>query len=186
MMNRFTKYLGVGLLALSMAAFVPVSTARAADEAKTLRIAVVDIQALLKDSKAAVSIEKQVSGMRTSFQAEVEKAEKDLRTKEQSILAEREKLSEADLKTKVEGFQKDVAAGQKKIQDRKAALDKSVSDALNKLRGEIVKVVADIGEKQNLDLVLARTDVVIVDKSLDITADVLKRIDTTLPDVKVK
>lgn len=184
-MNRFTKYLGVGLLALSMASFVPVSTARA-DEAKVLRIAVVDIQALLKDSKAAKSIEKQISTMRTGFQAEVEKAEKDLRSKEQAILAERDKLSEEQLKTKVEAFQKDVTASQKKVQDRKTALDKSVSEALNKLRGEIVKVVADIGDKQNLDLVLARTDVVIVDKTLDITAEVLKRIDSTLPDVKVQ
>lgn len=184
-MNRFTKYLGVGLLALSMATFVPATVVRA-DEAKVLRIAVVDIQALLKESKAATSIEKQISKMRTSFQAEVEKAEKDLRTKEQAILAERDKLTEDQLKTKVEAFQKDVGDSQKKVQDRKAALDKSVSEALNKIRGEIVKVVADIGEKQNLDLVLARTDVVIVDKSLDITAEVLKRIDATLPDVKVQ
>lgn len=184
-MNKFKQYMGVGLLALSLASFVPMGVVRA-EEAKTLRIAVVDIQALLKDAKAAKSIEKQISTMRQSFQKEVEGAEKTLRDKEKSILDKKDSFSDEDLKLQVEGFQKDVVSSQQKVQERKAALDKSVADALNRLRGEIVKVVAEIGEKQNLDLVLARTDVVIVDKSLDITQEVLKRIDASLPDVKVK
>lgn len=168
-----------------MAAFVALMMVSAPAKAADLNIAVVDIQALLKNSKAAQGIETQVATMRKSFQAEVEKEEKSLRDKEKAIIAEKDKLKEDELKAKAEGFQKEVAAGQKKVQDRKAALDKSINEALGKLRAEIVKIVAKIGEEKDLDLVLARTDVVIVNKDMDITDAVLKALDAQMPTIKV-
>jgi len=171
-------------LVLAFAALIFITPA--AQAADPIKIAVVDIQSLLKNSKAAQSIESQIATMRKSFQSEVEKEEKDLRTKESAIIAEKDKLKEDELKTKAQEFQKQVAAGQKKVQDRKATLDKSIATALGTLRAEIVKIVAKIGEDKDLDLVLARTDVVIVNKDMDITADVLKQLDSNLPSVKVQ
>lgn len=150
-----------------------------------LKIAVVDIQALLKDSKAAQDIETQLTTIRKNFQAEVEKEEKTLRDSEKKIMDQRGKISEDELKTKAAEFQKQVAASQKKVQDRKNKLDKALATAIGKLRSQIVKIVAEIGDKSGLDLVLARTDVVIVAKSLDVTAQVLERINAELPTVKV-
>jgi len=181
-MNTFGKIFSAALFAL----IVAITPAAHAEDAKSLNIAVVDIQSLLKNSKAAQSIETQISAMRKSFQAEVEKEEKTLRDKEKAILAEKDKLKEEELKTKAQDFQKQVTASQKKVQDRKTTLDKAIAGALGKLRAEIVKIVAEIGEKKGLDLVLARTDVVIVDKELDITSEVLTRIDAQLPNVKVQ
>ena len=48
-----------------------------------------------------------------------------------------------------------------------------------------MKIVAEIGDKQSLDLVLARTDVVIVSKELDITTKVLERVDAEMPSIKI-
>jgi outer membrane protein len=173
------------LIAAFAALMMIIAPAAQAADAK-INIAVVDIQSLLKSSKAAQNIESQIATMRKSFQNEVEAEEKNLREKEKAIIAQKATLKEDELKVKAEEFQKQVSAGQKKIQDRKAALDKTINAALAKLRAEIVKIVADIGSKKDLDLVLARTDVVIVDKELDITADVLKALDEQLPSVKIQ
>ena len=158
-----------------------------AEDAKAdkIAIAVVDIQSLLKDSKAAQSVESQLTPIRKNFQTEVDKEEKGLRAAEKKIMDEKPNLSEEELKEKAQGFQKKVAASQKKIQERKNKLDKAVATAIGKLRSEIVKVVAEIGDQKNLDLVLARTDVVIVAKNLDITSEVLERINKDLPTVAV-
>ncbi|NBX65687.1 MAG: OmpH family outer membrane protein [Proteobacteria bacterium] len=156
-----------------------------AEEGKPIKIAVVDIQSLLKNSKGAQSIESQLATIRKDFQAEVEKEEKALRDAEKAILEQKDKLSEAEFKAKAGEFQKKVAEGQKKIQERKGKLDKALATAVGKLRGEIVKIVADIGAKDKLDLVVARTDVVIVSKDLDITAKVLERIDAELSSITI-
>lgn len=180
-MKTISKILLVALFVLGAS----LSPVRAEDAAKPINIAVVDIQSLLKNSKGAQSIESQLTTIRKDFQAEVEKEEKALRDAEKAILDQKDKLSEEDFKKKAGEFQKKVAEGQKKIQDRKGKLDKALATAVGKLRGEIVKIVAELGEKQNLDLVLARTDVVIVSKELDITAKVLERIDTDMPSIKI-
>ncbi|MCB1538973.1 MAG: OmpH family outer membrane protein [Rhodospirillales bacterium] len=182
-MRSFAKVLALLMFALCVTA-IP-ARAQDAGAGKPAKIAVVDIQSLLRDSKAAKSIESQLDGVRKSFQSEVGAEEKALRVKEKAIMDKKASMSEDEFKSKAEAFQKDVAASQKKVQDKKAELDKAVGTAIGKLRAEIVKVVAEIGDKQNLDLVLSRTDVVIVSKTMDITADVLKRIDEELPSVSV-
>lgn len=177
------KILSIAFVALFLLGAVPAAVH--AQEAKALKIAVVDIQSLLKNSKGAQSIESQLATIRKDFQAEVEKEEKSLRDAEKAILEQKDKLSEEEFKAKAGEFQKKVAEGQKKIQERKGKLDKALAAAVGKLRGEIVKIVADIGAKEKLDLVLARTDVVIVSKELDITAKVLERIDADLSSIKI-
>lgn len=180
-MRFLLKTIMLAAVALTLA----VAPASAQDAKAPLAIAVVDIQQLLKDSKAAQGIETQLATIRKNFQTEVEAEEKALRAAEKKIMDERASLSEEQLKTKAQDFQKQVQEGQKKIQAKKAKLDKAVATAIGKLRTEIVRVVADVGEKKNLDLVLARTDVVIVSKTLDITTEVLERINKDLPSVKV-
>lgn len=181
-MTSLTRFFAIALFALTVA----IAPVRAEEAAKSnASIAVVDIQSLLKNSKAAQGIESQVATLRKSFQAEIEKEEKALRAAEKEIIDQKSKLKEDEFKAKAQEFQKKVGASQKKIQERKGKLDKALGTAVGKLRGEIVKIVAEIGEKQNLDLVLARTDVVIVSKEMDITAQVLERINADLPSVSL-
>lgn len=174
---------------LVFAAVVVLAVPALAEEApaanSNISLAVVDIQQLLRDSKAAQGIESQLATIRKNFQAEVEGDEKALRAKEKEIVDQKGKLKEDELKAKVAEFQKQVAETQKKVQEKKNKLDKAVASAIGKLRAQIVKVVAEIADKKSLDLVLARTDVVIVSKTLDITAEVLARINKDLPSVTV-
>jgi Skp family chaperone for outer membrane proteins len=156
-----------------------------AEDAKAVKLAVVDIQALLRDSKAAQSIEAQLATIRKNFQTEVEGEEKTLRATEKAIMDKKASMKEDEFKAKAQEFQKQVQASQKKVQDKKNKLDKALATAIGKLRTQIVKVVAEIGDKNGLDMVLARTDVVIVSKELDITAQVLDRINKDMPSVTV-
>ncbi|HEY8964296.1 MAG TPA: OmpH family outer membrane protein [Alphaproteobacteria bacterium] len=168
-----------------MAAFAALMLAPTQGHTADLNIAVIDIQTLQKQSKAAQSLDGQIASMRKSFQSEVDGEEKKLRDKEKAILAERPKLKEDELKAKADGFQKEVTASQKKLQDRKTSMEKSIADAVAKLRNEIVKITSAIGKDKGLDLVLMRSSTVIVNEKLDITADVLKALDEQMPDVKI-
>ena len=65
-------------------------------------------------------------------------------------------------------------------------LDTAIGDALNKLRDEIVEIVGDMATKNKYDLVISRADVVIVAKHIDITAEVMGKLNKELSSVKVK
>lgn len=189
-MLAFAAVMALAVPAMAEETRAAAPTAAAATANPNLALAVVDIQQLLRDSKAAQGIESQLTTIRKNFQTEVETDEKALRAKEKEVkdllaAAQKDKTKEEEAKAKVAEFQKQVTDAQKKIQEKKNKLDKAVATAIGKLRAQIVKVVAEIADKKGLDLVLARTDVVIVSKTLDITAEVLERINKDLPSVTV-
>ncbi len=153
---------------------------------QNLSIAVVDVGALMRDSKAANDIENQLKTMRKNFQEEVKKDEESLRAAEKKLAEEAKGLSKEDLLKKRQDFEKKVIDAQKKIQTRRLALDKSLADAINTLRTKVLNIVAREGEKNKYDLVISRTDVVIVAKEIDITGVIMKQLNEELPSVKVK
>lgn len=161
-------------------------TEGAAPAGTVLHLAVVDVQELLSQSKAAKSLQTQLKGQRDKFQEEFSKYEKDLRDTEQSLTKERSTLKPDAFNKKREAFEEKLLETRKLAQARKRALDEGFSTAVGSLRDEMVKIVAGVAEEKNFDLVISRQNVVIVDKSLDITKDVLTKLDKDMPDVQLK
>lgn len=149
-------------------------------------IAVVDVQALLSESKAAKALQEQIKSERDKFQAEFSKYEKDLREIEQDLIKKRASLKPEEFNKKREAFESKLLETRKLAQSRKRALDEGFSSAVGVLRDEMVKIVAQVAESKKYDLVISRQNVVIVDKTLDITADVLAQLDQNMPSVALK
>jgi len=160
--------------------------AAAGDPHKNVSIAVVDVASLLRDSKAANSIEEQLKSLRKNFQSEVKADEESLRKSEKELIEQSKTLSKEDFAKKRAEFEKKLIDKQKNIQEKRAKLDKALAEALNALRNEIVKLVAKEGEKNGYDLVVSRNDIVIVSKDIDITSTILKQLNDEMPSVKVK
>jgi len=149
-------------------------------------IAVVDIKQLMLASKAAKSIQKSAEGVREKYQKDIKKIEQSLKDSESAIIKDREKLSKDDFIKKQHEFQKELIESQKKVAEMNKKLDHAVADSLNILREEIVNIVAEMAEKNGYDLVISRQEVVIVAKTMDITAAVMDALNKKLPSVKVK
>lgn len=182
------------LLSLCVMTLVPVAACAQedakADDKTTVRseqvIAVVDIQQLLVASKAAKSIQESAEAARKKYQKDVEKIEKGLKDTEAAIVKDREKLSKEEFIKKQQEFQKELIDGQKKVAEMNQKLDHAVAESLNKIREEIVTIVAEMAEKNGYDLVISRQEVVIVSKKMDITAAVMEALNKKLPSAKIK
>lgn len=151
-------------------------------------VAIIDVQALMKDSKAAESIRKQVEKKRDEYQKSIEALEKKLKAEEATLVKEKDSADQKAFAEKRKAFEKQVAEAQQTIQKNRATLERGFAEAMSKLRGEIVKIVADIAAAKKVDLVLTRSQVVIVDSSMDITKEVLNKLNekTTSIDVSFK
>jgi outer membrane protein len=151
-----------------------------------IKIAVVDIQQLMGASKAAKSIQSQGKSLRDKYQKEIKKIEDDLKATEKKLVELSQGDSKKDFDDQKEKFQKKLVDGQKEVRELNQKLDKSLGDALNKLRDEIVEIVGNMATDRGYDLVISRADVVIVSKKIDITAEVMKELNKNLSTVKVK
>lgn len=175
--RNFVIALFAALLVLSPA------HANAADAGK---IAVVDVEKILAESKAAQSLQAQLQTKKGAFQKEFAAKEKELLAAKTALITEQEtkKATKEEFEKKVKAFDAKVDQARKESQKSRAALDTALSKSMSELRKSIVEATAKVANEKGYEIVLTRESVLIAEKALEITDDVLKALDakvTTIP-----
>lgn len=177
----FTSYfLLISLLFLALLAFVT-SNAHAEDTT----IAVVNIQKIMRESKAAAAIRTQVQSKQKSFQEELDQKEKSLQTEDQELAKQRSVLSQDAFEAKYKEFRQKAANAQQEVRGKRAKLDKGFSAALNEVQTKVTGIVEAVCKEKNLTLAIAASQVLYNAPQHDITDEVLKRLDQQLPSLTV-
>lgn len=171
------------LIALA-AVFAPVFSPAAAQD-KALSIAVIDVQSILRDSKASKSVRPQIEKLRKRYQSAVRKREAELRKASQNLQRQRAILSPDAFAKKRRGYETKARGAQTEFQTRKRELDGAYSIAIGKVQKAMLLAAAKIASEFKLDLVLPKSIIILSAKKLDITKEVLMRVDKNLPSVKV-
>lgn len=149
-------------------------------------IAVVDVQRLLTESKAALSIQKQVQEEREKLQNEFAGYEQKLRDSEKQLVENRGEMTPEEFTNKREKFQRELQETGSLVQKKKRALENALVKATGKLRGEILKIVAQKAEEKNYDIVLTRQNIVLVAKAFDISEEVMSAINAKITNIPLE
>jgi outer membrane protein len=149
--------------------------------AQNLSVMVVDVQALLQNSKAAKMVHSQIEQKRNEYTKEISRAEEALRAERDALQRQQASLSADALNKKAREFQQKVNDLDRDVQSKRAALEKSNNEALTKIQQTMLKIIADIARERRANLVLQRTDLVLFDQSFDVTDQVMQKLDEELP-----
>lgn len=166
------------LLAIFM---VAVGSARAA--APT--VAIVDVEKIMADSKASQSLQKQIASKKEAFQKEFSEKEKQLKASETTLMASREKVTAEEFNKQRKAYEEQILETRKLFQKSRNSLDEGLSKAMQELRRSIIEAAAKVAEQKGYDIVLTRDSVLIAEKSLDITADVLSTLDANISNIQL-
>lgn len=150
------------------------------------KIAVVDMRALLTESQVAKSIQSQIKSRRDSFVSDLSTEEKKLRGMEKTLIEEKGKVSDQDFIDKRQSFEKELIETRKEATDKRRNLEKAAAEASVTLRKEITSVVETIVEENDYDLVLSMQDVVVGSNTLNITDEVMARLNKKMSKIPVK
>jgi outer membrane protein len=157
-----------------------------AQDSKPLPIAILDVQRVVQKSKAAQTIRSQIEKMRTDFQAQVRDEEQALRRADQELAQQRAILAPDAYEARRKEFEERARQAQQRVQERKRKLEHVFGEAMGQVQQAMQKATADIAKERDLALVLPRQSVVLSETRLDISTEVLARLDKTLPSVAVK
>lgn len=149
-------------------------------------VAVVNIPKIMHDSKAATSLRSQLQAKQKSFQNDLDAKEKALLAEDQALVREKNTADKAVFDKKVKEFREKAATEQRAVQGKKAALDKSFAGALEEIQKNVIEIVKQMAGEKKLNLVLSSSQALYSDSTLDITEEVLKRLDARLPTIAVK
>jgi outer membrane protein len=152
---------------------------------QNLTVMVVDVQALLQNSKAAKMVRSQIEQKRNEYTKEISREEETLRAERDALQRQQASMSPETLNKKGRDFQQKVSDLDRDVQSKRAALEKSNTEALTKIQQTMLNIIADMARQRRANLVLQRTDLVLFDQSFDVTDAVMQKLDEELPVVTV-
>ncbi|MBM3505527.1 MAG: OmpH family outer membrane protein [Alphaproteobacteria bacterium] len=148
-------------------------------------IAILNVDLILQKAKAVEGIRSQVEGFRARAQEKAVKDDDALRKEEQELARQRPVLTPQAFADREREFRGKVGAFQRRTQAVFREIDVVGNQAMDEVRKSLGQIVDELSRQRDFNIVLSRSQVVYARASLDITDDVLQRLDRALPQVRV-
>lgn len=172
-----------------LAAFLILSTAPTAAQTKfdapAPRIAIVDVQAIMREAVAAKSARTQMESIARKEQAIFAEEEKQLRARDVELQQQRALLTPEVFNQRQQELQRDVGRLQQKTRSLRLTLDQGFKKTMDQIQLVLFDELRKLSSEFNLNLIISRSQIVIAIDDFDITKPALKRLNKRLPSVKL-
>lgn len=148
-------------------------------------IITVDVQQILHDSLVAKDVQAQMDERTEGYTRQVTQQENDLQKTQDELEKERTTLAPDVFNTRMRDFQQRYDALDNRVQTTRQALQQSYNDAMTKVENTALQIIADIAAERKANLVIAKAAVLFEAQDLDITQEVIKRLDAKLPEIQL-
>jgi outer membrane protein len=149
-------------------------------------VAVVDMQRVLVESSAGKSIQSQLDTERRKIRDQITRMDDELKSAQNQFIRTRSVMAPEAANEQQQALQRKQADAQRVVQDRQEAFQKGESDAVNVVSDNMRDIVQQIAAERHIGMVLNKQTVIsMADKNMDLTDDVVQRLNTKLPTVTV-
>lgn len=167
-------------LTLLAVAFFSASSALAGD------LAVVNVQRIMKDSTAAQAARQQLQAKQKQFQEDISAKEKELQKEDQELAKQRSLMDQDAFKQKIAEFQQKAASVQKDVREKRQTFTKAYEDAISQLHSHVTGIIADMAKEKGFKMAVPTSQILYADPALDISDEVLTRLNKQMPSLTVK
>jgi Skp family chaperone for outer membrane proteins len=171
-----------GLRFLAVACALAVAAPAAAQEGPSVMI--VDIEAALRESAVADALREIELEERRALQARFDADKGRLEAREAELSEIRADADKADFDRLVEEFDADVRETRRAAQEDAAALQARFAAAQRALLDVVRPAAAELMRERGAVVLIDRKTVVVFDPALDVTGDLIERIDRTAPEAR--
>jgi len=161
-------------------------TAPASQSMEVRRIGLADLNGILRAADANVKVRELLDTQRQKFQDEFSLVEAELQQTERDLMSKRELLSAEEYDKQIKAFQARVTQLQQDIQRKRQAIDNAYQKAQSDIRAEALSIITEIARDMNLDLVLNREASLIFLAHLNISNEVLTRLNERTKNARIE
>lgn len=148
-------------------------------------IATMDSQRILREAKAGKSVANQIKSFIDELQAVIKREDDALKTRQDELRQQAAILSPDALEQRRAELQQSFNDAQRMVQDRRGAIDQTRQQALEVIKGQMLDIIEELQQERDFNLVLDRSSYSWALPSLDITDEIVERLDQRLPSVSV-
>ena len=171
------------LLVLGLASFL--ASGAHAQAAGGSVIGVLDLDRILRESEAAKTLRQRIEEHRTAYQAEIRKKEQALGAADQELARQRSVLSAEAFAQKRKELEERAAGLQREFVSRQRELERAFGQGIGQVRTAVIEVSKELALERKLDIILLKVSVLLIVREVDITDEVLKRLNERLSMVEV-
>ncbi len=169
-------------LALFAIAFATLSLSTIGAYAE-VSIGIIDTRKIVDESLAGKNLATQLKARQESLQKEANAMEQKLKTEEQDIISKRKDMKPEEFDIKKKAFEQEFMKSRQTILTRSSDLDTVRKKALAELQKHLAKAAADIADEKKLSMIVDRQFVILAEESLDITGEVMKKLDAAVKEI---
>ena len=160
--------------------------AQISSELEPVSLAVVDFRGVLSKSEAARNIRSVVDEKRQELRKYFLEVENSLRDEQKDLSKKRSIVTAEAFEKRARKLKEKAQSAQKLAQTSNQKLKKSFDQAMDKVQKELLRIIAEVAEESGVGVVLFRSAIVLAVKKLDISKEVLQRLNKKLPEVEVR
>lgn len=150
------------------------------------KFAVVNYVELENKTLVSQDIAKQIQDRQTKLQAELKVVQDDVQKKVSDLEKSSAVLTAKALDAKKTALQKELVQIDNNLKNKAQKLENIKNESLLKLNNKIKDIVEVIAKKHGYEIVLSENAALYYDKKHDITADVIKELDSKMPKMKIE
>ncbi len=147
------------------------------------KVAIVDVQAIMREALSAKSVREQMDAIARKEQVVLAEEEKKLRARDQALQQERALLTAELFAQRQQELQADVGKLQRKSRNLRLGLDQGFKRTMDQIQLVLFDELRKLSTEFDLNLILPRSQIVIAVDDFDITKIALERLDKRLPSV---
>jgi Skp family chaperone for outer membrane proteins len=154
--------------------------------ANATTIAVLNLEQIVKESKAVQDVQSKVSKKQEEFQKEITKKQSDLESEQKRLEAKKSILSDEAFKKEQKDFDKKIDLLKSLVEKRQESLKKASADGLAKVNDLMKDIIVSVSKEKGFDIILPASQIVFSADNLDVSSEVLTRLNKKVTKVDVK
>ena len=150
------------------------------------KIAFINMDKVMSKSKSGISILKQLTDLKNKNTKFLKKEEKKFKEKETKLISQKNILSEADFKKKIDELKAEIKNYNQNRNKIIEDFNKLKVDNTNNLLKLINPILIKFSNDKEISIILQKKDLVVAKTELDITEEIIKIIDAEIKEFKIK
>ena len=144
-------------------------------------VLIIDISRIQSQSLVGQDVQRQVQALRKRLQTELEKKQNEIKAMSDKLQKERASLTQQQFQARAREVDARAQAFNKEVEERQAMVQRALRLADNEIDRALRPILQELMDKKKANFVFDRSQVALAVDSIDVTAEVIKKLDKKLP-----
>jgi Skp family chaperone for outer membrane proteins len=151
----------------------------------TTSIAIVDLNLILSDSKAAKDATKQFEIIQKNTEEEIIASDKTMLEERNKLIEQQSVIAPEAFELKAKDYEKKLQNYQSEKQNKLRNLEGVLQKARNEILENVKPILEELSKELGVTVILEKNSVLLSATNMDITENVIKKLNKELPKIKV-